>query len=129
MTTRKVIWAADIQQGSSAHEAACFAIELGLQQFGTATVFKVDGEFVDVEGDEPSGNRPCYDDIFILTPVQMAKVMNEWRRRYYDDPEQFENDMVTMKRFAAAEAEGVEPDVGASDAAYIMFLAKELGFQ
>lgn len=64
-----------------------------------------------------------------LTADQLAKVMNEWRRRYYDDPDQFENDMVTMKRFAAAVSQGVEPDVGTSDAAYIMFLAKELGFQ
>lgn len=129
MATRKVIWVVDINRGSSPSESASFAMECGLQGFGTATVFKVDGEFVDIEGDEPSENRPCFDGVFILTPEQMAKVLNEWQRRYVEEPTRFENDMTTLKQFMADEAAGSEPTYGVEGAAYMMQIAKDLGFQ
>lgn len=128
MPTRKVVWVADVSAGSSPEESACFAIELGGQHFGTATVFKVDGEFVDIEGDEPSNNRACYDDIVILTPMQLAKVFNEWQRRYKEEPEAFESSWASMKRFIAEEEAGEEPSLGVGNAEYAMSIAKDLGF-
>ena len=128
MTTRKVVWVADVSAGSSPQESAGFAMDLAHQNFGTATIFKVDGEFVDMEMDEPSANRVCYDDIVILTPLQLAKVFNEWQRRYRDDPKGFEDSWSSMKRFIADEEAGAEPSLGVGNAEYAMSIAQDLGF-
>lgn len=84
-TTRKVVWAADISLGSSPHETACYAVECGSQFFGTATSFWVDGQFVDCAGDEPSANRPCYNDILLVTRDQLATLLVEWNRRSIEE--------------------------------------------
>lgn len=58
---RKVEWVVFVQ-AESAEEAAGFAAEIQLDPRHTAQVYRVDGELIDLEGDEPSQNAWCYDD-------------------------------------------------------------------
>lgn len=63
-----------------------------------------------------------------LTPSQLAKVLNEWQRRYVDEPARFEADITMLKRFVSDETAGVEPAYGVDGAAYLLSIAKDLGF-
>jgi len=62
-----------------------------------------------------------------LTHEQIASAFNEWMRRYTDEPERFERDMVTVKAFLAAEAANETPSYGRDCAAYLVNIAQELG--
>ena len=56
----------------------------------------------------------------------IAKAFNEWMRRYTDEPERFESDAVTVKKFLA-EAQGeTEPSYGQSQTAYLAMLCDEI---
>lgn len=74
---RRVVWIADFH-GSSPDESAGFAMECGGQHFGTATVFLVDGERVDMEGDEPSENDICYDDMVVCRRQSLIDAFARW---------------------------------------------------
>jgi hypothetical protein len=77
MPKRKVIWIADFS-GSSPSESAGFAMECGMQAFGNATIFLVDGERVDMEGDDPSGNGHCYDDMVVCSRDDLVAAFTRW---------------------------------------------------
>lgn len=74
---RRVVWIADFT-GSSPGESAGFAMECGMQGFGTATVFLVDGERVDMEGDDPSENGNCYDETVVCTRTDLIAAFTRW---------------------------------------------------
>lgn len=55
----RVEWVVEVA-ARSPFEAACYAMEIGLTVGHTATIFRVNGELIDVEGDEPSANGHLY---------------------------------------------------------------------
>lgn len=59
------------------------------------------------------------------TQVTIAKAFNEWMRRYTDEPEQFDREWQYVGDFLKQQGEGVEPDYGASCAAYLLKLIDE----
>lgn len=62
-----------------------------------------------------------------LTQEQIVAALNEWMRRYTDEPERFANDMTTVKAFLVEEAAGETPSYGLDGAAYLVSIAQELG--
>ena len=65
-----------------------------------------------------------------INTFQLAGAFNEWMRRYTDDPEQFQNEYETVKRFlaekTASENVGPEPAYGMIRAGYLEYLVAEL---
>lgn len=57
----------------------------------------------------------------------LAAVMNEWQRRYIEEPERFEAEWRVIQRTLVERAEGKEPSYGANCAAYMGSLAADLG--
>lgn len=57
-----------------------------------------------------------------LTQATIAQAFNEWMRRYTEEPEQFEREWQTVGEYIKQQTEGVEPDYGASCAAYLLQL-------
>lgn len=56
----------------------------------------------------------------------MAKTMNEWMRRYIDEPEKFEQEFRTVIAFIGEDEEGKVPSYGEKCAAYLFELLAEL---
>lgn len=56
-----------------------------------------------------------------------VKVLNEWMRRYIDEPERFEAEVTTLKEFLSDEAAGKEPSYGECCGPYMFQIAEELG--
>ena len=56
----------------------------------------------------------------------MARAMNEWMRRYIEEPERFEREFETVRRFQADEISDGEPTYGKECAAYLFEIAAEL---
>jgi hypothetical protein len=61
-----------------------------------------------------------------VTWLQLAKAMNEWERRYIEEPERFEHEITTLKEFNKAEKAGQEPNYGKSCADYLEYLVKQM---
>lgn len=59
------------------------------------------------------------------TPDQIAKALNEWVRRYIEDPKAFEAEFETVGQFLKEEEEGREPSYGETGAAYMQKLLEE----
>lgn len=57
---------------------------------------------------------------------KIAAIMNEWMRRYTDEPDKFAGDFETVKEFLAEVAAGQEPTYGAVCAAYMESIARDL---
>ena len=51
--------------------------------------------------------------------------LNEWMRRYIEEPERFEAEIRTVDAFRKAEAEGREPDYGENSHQYLIKLMAE----
>ncbi len=57
----------------------------------------------------------------------MVKVLNEWQRRYIDNPEQFEVEFRTVLEYLKDIENGVEPSYGKSCVEYMYKLEADLG--
>lgn len=55
-----------------------------------------------------------------------AKAFNEWMRRFEQEPERFENEYESVKRFLREKAAGREPSYGERCAAYLEKLMAEV---
>ena len=55
----------------------------------------------------------------------MVKALNEWMRRFIEEPARFEREFVTVNQFLKDEADGREPTYGESGARYMEQLAAE----
>lgn len=61
-----------------------------------------------------------------LDQEQLTAALNEWMRRYTDEPEQFGREWQTISKFLAQEASGETPTYGQESAAYVLQLHDEL---
>lgn len=61
-----------------------------------------------------------------MTPEQIAQALNEWMRRYIDDPKAFDAEFETVGQFLKDENDGKEPSYGENGAAYMQKLLEEL---
>lgn len=57
--------------------------------------------------------------------VVLAIAMNEWMRRYIEEPERFEAEVTTVRRFLAEEAAGEDPSYGEIATAYLAGIVAE----
>lgn len=55
-----------------------------------------------------------------------ARAFNEWMRRYTEEPERYEREMVTVRIFLSQRADGREPEYGERCAEYLRKLETEL---
>jgi len=62
-----------------------------------------------------------------MDQVRTAAAFNEWMRRYTEEPERFEREWVTVKKFLDEEAAGKTPSYGEECAAYLAWLIEEDG--
>lgn len=63
-----------------------------------------------------------------LSKDQIAAGLNEWMRRYIEDPKAFEAEFETVAFYLKEKAEGEEePSYGLQGAAYLEKLVEELG--
>jgi len=56
----------------------------------------------------------------------LARAFNEWMRRYTEEPERFEAEFATVKRFLAEQSGDAEPSYGLSAAEYLVDICAEL---
>ncbi|TPN04515.1 hypothetical protein [Mesorhizobium sp. B2-1-2] len=63
----------------------------------------------------------------MLTHSQTVAAFNEWMRRFTEEPERFEGEFKSAKKFLADTAAGREPTYGETSAAYLQQLASEIG--
>ena len=61
-----------------------------------------------------------------MTNAQMVKALNEWMRRFIEEPGRFEHEFETVNQFLKDEAEGREPTYGETGAAYMAQIAAEM---
>ena len=57
---------------------------------------------------------------------KLIKAFNEWMRRFEQEPERFEAEYKSVKRFLKDEAEGREPSYGEACANYLEQLMAEV---
>ncbi len=57
---------------------------------------------------------------------RVAKAFNEWMRRYTEDPDQFEREFQSVRRFLCERAAAEEPSYGECCAAYLTELMASL---
>lgn len=62
----------------------------------------------------------------MMTNAEMAMALNEWMRRFIEDPRQFAHDFEWVNRFLAEQNEGREPSYGEVSALYMQQLFSEL---
>lgn len=58
-----------------------------------------------------------------LTDEIMTKAFNEWMRRFTEEPDQYEREYTTIKKFLEESNEGKEPTYGQICSAYMRELA------
>ncbi len=56
----------------------------------------------------------------------MVKVLNEWQRKYIENPNEFEAEFRTVIAYLKDIDDGVEPSYGKSCVAYMLELAKQI---
>ena len=61
-----------------------------------------------------------------MTSEQMALSLNEWMRRYIEDPASFSAEFQAVSNYLADKESGIEPSYGAISAEYMFRLYKEL---
>lgn len=61
-----------------------------------------------------------------MTKAEIAAAMNEWMRRYIEEPTRFAAEFQTIGEFLKEEAEGEEPSYGVVCADYIAQINAEL---
>jgi hypothetical protein len=61
-----------------------------------------------------------------MTDEQMAKALNEWMRRYIDEPDRFIAEFKTVMDFLQQEASGQEPSYGDHCVAYMHEISASL---
>lgn len=61
-----------------------------------------------------------------MTDVEMAMALNEWMRRFIEDPAQFQREFETVSEFVTQELNGQEPTYGQTGAAYMHKMLGEL---
>lgn len=64
-----------------------------------------------------------------MSAEDMARALNEWMRRYTDDPSQFLREYQMVTNYLAEIAAGVEPTYGETGAAYMLELLNDLNEQ
>ena len=64
-----------------------------------------------------------------MNKEQMVAAFNEWIRQSTDDPEKFESNMTTAKRFLDETKSGETPSYGQICAAFMLQLNEELSGQ
>jgi len=57
---------------------------------------------------------------------RIIKVLNEWERRYVENPTKFESDFRTVIQYLDEIGKGLEPSYGEDCFAYMLKLDKEL---
>ena len=57
----------------------------------------------------------------------LVLVLNEWMRRYIDEPEVFETEFDTVRDFLKQDCAGEEPTYGVVGAEYMVKIAEDLG--
>lgn len=62
----------------------------------------------------------------VLSKLDIALAMNEWMRRYIEEPESFSREFEAVNKFLEEETEGIEPSYGEVCSAYMMKLHDEL---
>ena len=65
-------------------------------------------------------------DNYEMTQAEIAAALNEWQRRYIDEPERFQREFQTVAEFLAQEANGDVPSYGTEGAAYLLKIHGEL---
>lgn len=60
-----------------------------------------------------------------MTQEQIARGLNEWMRRYVDEPTRFAAEFQTVGQFLKDEADGVEPSYGVVGASYLSEIIEE----
>jgi hypothetical protein len=61
-----------------------------------------------------------------MTENVTALAFNEWMRRYIEEPERFEREIVEVRRFLIEDDSGEPPSYGSECAAYLDNLITEL---
>lgn len=61
----------------------------------------------------------------LFTEKELAVLMNEWQRRYIEDPHSFETSWQTIIEFLNDEEHGREPNYGKDCVAYLVALRDE----
>lgn len=60
-----------------------------------------------------------------ITKSDYVWALNEWWRRYRDEPERFQREFQAIKELDAAESENREPSMGEEGWQYVQFLLAE----
>lgn len=61
-----------------------------------------------------------------MNSADIARVSNEWMRRYIEEPEKFEREFQTVTRFLSDTVIGKVPDYGDECRAYMFHLLDEM---
>jgi hypothetical protein len=61
-----------------------------------------------------------------LSKAQIAAAFNEWMRRYIEEPERFERELLCVRAFENETLHGHAPSYGTECADYILQIAGEL---
>jgi hypothetical protein len=77
-------------------------------------------------GAPEKGNQMAEKASIQMSPEVMAKVFNEWMRRYTEHPEEFEHQWQCVSRFLTEQKEGREPSYGEIATAYVLELLGDL---
>lgn len=64
-----------------------------------------------------------------MTALEMAKTLNEWMRRFIEEPEKFKREFETVQSFLKDEADGREPSYGEICSSYQFKLLDEMATQ
>lgn len=58
----------------------------------------------------------------VLTRMEIVRALNEWMRRYIEDPNKFAREFESVHQFLADQQLGVEPTYGETGADYLFRL-------
>lgn len=61
-----------------------------------------------------------------MNNAEIARVMNEWMRRFIQEPTRFDREFETVNQFLADQNGGNEPSYGETCAAYMQQLHNEM---
>lgn len=65
-------------------------------------------------------------DNYELTQAELAAALNEWMRRYIEEPERFEREFKTIAQFQEEDGMLIEASYGRDGAAYLLKLHQEI---
>lgn len=64
-----------------------------------------------------------------MNKTVLAACLNEWMRRYIQDPKAYQAEFEAVGEFVKSSAAGHEPDYGVSGAEYVHRIAADLGLE